>query len=366
MRIAFVYTPGRRARYNSVVTGEVPTEFFYGAVELAAAGHEIERFEFDFNELVPVLPKALDLLRLSRLIPPKLDGWTLLNAWNISPKLNDFDVVVATVGHYGMAFGLCAELGRLKVPLVSIQCGLLRHRYSPWQRHLSNRFLRHCESVFFGITEVEPARADFKVPPSQLADGQFGVDLKFWTPEGEREDYVLAVGSDPQRDYDTLLKAASDIPAPVRIITRLKFREALPDNVTVVNGCWQNVAISDQGIRDLYRRAACVVTSVTDTLQPSGQSVSQQAMACGAPVVLTNTCGLWNPDTFFDGKNVCLVPPTDPAALAAAVRKLLADPALARRIGDAGRESTLIHGNIHTFARQIGDACERAVARGPL
>jgi len=33
-----------------------------------------------------------------------------------------------------------------------------------------------------------------------------------------------------------------------------------------------------------------------------------------------------------------LVPPRDPAALAAALETLLADPAMRRRMGDAGRE----------------------------
>ena len=47
--------------------------------------------------------------------------------------------------------------------------------------------------------------------PARLSVNQFGVDPQFWSPAGEREDYVLAIGNDPRRDYQTLLAAAPEI-----------------------------------------------------------------------------------------------------------------------------------------------------------
>lgn len=57
-------------------------------------------------------------------------------------------------------------------------------------------------------------------------------------------------------------------------------------------------------------------------------------MQAGLPVVATDTGG--NPELVSDGRTGLLVPVGDPAALAAALGKLLGDPALARRMGDAG------------------------------
>jgi glycosyltransferase involved in cell wall biosynthesis len=56
-----------------------------------------------------------------------------------------------------------------------------------------------------------------------------------------------------------------------------------------------------------------------------------------------------------------LVPPRDPQALAQAARRLLADPALRQRLGDAGRER--VHAMSWTAtARQTLDCYRRALA----
>jgi glycosyltransferase involved in cell wall biosynthesis len=59
--------------------------------------------------------------------------------------------------------------------------------------------------------------------------------------------------------------------------------------------------------------------------------VPLEAMACGVPVVGSAVGGLL--DTVVPGVTGALVPPRDPAALAVAVRQLLADPALRARYG---------------------------------
>jgi glycosyltransferase involved in cell wall biosynthesis len=60
-----------------------------------------------------------------------------------------------------------------------------------------------------------------------------------------------------------------------------------------------------------------------------------EAMAQRKPVVATPVGG--TPELVADGETGLLVPPRDPEALAAALRRLLEDPDLARRLGEAGR-----------------------------
>jgi glycosyltransferase involved in cell wall biosynthesis len=60
-----------------------------------------------------------------------------------------------------------------------------------------------------------------------------------------------------------------------------------------------------------------------------------EAMACGAPVICTRVGGL--PELVVDGVTGFLVPPNDPAALAARISQLLSQPELARTMGQASR-----------------------------
>lgn len=61
-----------------------------------------------------------------------------------------------------------------------------------------------------------------------------------------------------------------------------------------------------------------------------------EAMAAGLPVVSSRVGGV--PELVAEGETGLLVPPGDPAALAAALGRLVADAGLRRRLGVAGRE----------------------------
>ena len=86
-----------------------------------------------------------------------------------------------------------------------------------------------------------------------------------------------------------------------------------------------------------------------------------EASACGLPVVAGNSGGI--PDAVRDGETGFLVPPEDPAALAGAVSRLLADRALAQRIGAAGRRAVETYYNWDRVVRDFR-AIEAEVVAG--
>jgi phosphatidylinositol alpha-1,6-mannosyltransferase len=80
-----------------------------------------------------------------------------------------------------------------------------------------------------------------------------------------------------------------------------------------------------------------------------------EASACGIPVVGGRAGGI--PDAVRDGETGLLVDSTDLDAVLAAVRSLLADPALRARLGQAGRRAVESHYNwdrVTREARRLG------------
>jgi glycosyltransferase involved in cell wall biosynthesis len=69
-----------------------------------------------------------------------------------------------------------------------------------------------------------------------------------------------------------------------------------------------------------------------------------EAMAAGLPVVASDVGGV--PELVVDGETGLLVPPGDPGLLAAAIERLLEDPSLSRRLGEAGRARIADHFDI--------------------
>jgi glycosyltransferase involved in cell wall biosynthesis len=170
------------------------------------------------------------------------------------------------------------------------------------------------------------------LPPVETI--QFGIDERFWSPGVEAgaqdERYFLSVGSDVLRDYDTLLRAAGDL--PLRLVTRMALREDLRGPRVTVES-----RLSWPELRARYRAAAFVVTPVKDQPRDSGHSATLQAMACGKAVILSDTRGLWDRDNLRHGETCWLVAPGDPEAMRAAIRHLWDHPEEAARIGTNAR-----------------------------
>jgi glycosyltransferase involved in cell wall biosynthesis len=74
---------------------------------------------------------------------------------------------------------------------------------------------------------------------------------------------------------------------------------------------------------------------VVPSLSEAFGLVAAEASALGKPVVATSTGGL--PEVVEHGVSGLVVPPRDPAALADAILRLLGDPAMRARMGEAGQ-----------------------------
>jgi len=178
-----------------------------------------------------------------------------------------------------------------------------------------------------------------------------GVDIEAWDParysrEESRSELGLvadeaAVGVvanlTPVKGHADLLQAAAHVLARRRARFvfvgdgPLRFElEALARQL----GVGERVLFA--GTRGDVARLLCGLDVVAIPSHSEGLSNTLlEAMAMARPVVATAVGG--NTDVLRDGHNGRLVPPRDPAALAAALLALLEAPEAARRLGDAAR-----------------------------
>ncbi len=90
-----------------------------------------------------------------------------------------------------------------------------------------------------------------------------------------------------------------------------------------------------------------------------------EAMAAGLPVISTEV-GTGTSWVNVDGETGLVVPPADPAALAGAIARLLADPERRREMGRAARTRASARFSAETMVENVLDVYRQAVAGRPL
>lgn len=190
--------------------------------------------------------------------------------------------------------------------------------FLPWSRWAGDIWVRDCG-----------------VPPEKVQPVHVGVDLELW-PYLPQEAHsgrpqILFVGGDFERKGgDLLLKVYSERfadSADLHLVTKQP-PASLPPNVRA----YTDMGANDPRLRALYAEADLFVLP---TRADVSSIVALEAMATGRPVISTRMGGI--PDIVRHGETGFLLDPDDGAALAASMETLLADPALRRRMGAAGR-----------------------------
>jgi glycosyltransferase involved in cell wall biosynthesis len=139
---------------------------------------------------------------------------------------------------------------------------------------------------------------------------------------------------DPQKGLPYLLRAAAQLPGVSFVIAGEGAERASLEREARELGVSDRVAFI--GFRtDTPALVAAADVVVLPSLNEGLPLAVLEAMAAARPVVATAVGG--TPEIVRDRVTGLLVPPADPAALARAIGELLADPALARRLAEAGR-----------------------------
>jgi phosphatidylinositol alpha-1,6-mannosyltransferase len=138
--------------------------------------------------------------------------------------------------------------------------------------------------------------------------------------------------------------------------------EQLADNLGLSGRVRFLGGVPDADLPALYNLADVYVGASRRTpLSVEGFGIAlAEAASSGRPVVAGNAGGI--PEAVKDGETGLLVDPERPEAVAEAVRRLLRDPKLARRLGAAGRREIERYYNWDRVARDVAEIAAEAEA----
>lgn len=261
-------------------------------------------------------------------------------------KRGAFDLVHAHTSHAHTLAAIAARLAGVPV-VVSRRVDFRRRRspFSAWKyRRLGDRFV----AISAAVRDVLVADG---VAPGRISVVPSGIDpRRLEGADGARARRSLGLEDEPlvgsvahfaaHKGLDVLIAAA---PAVLARFPRARFLLA-GDGECAADLKAQAAPLRDAVLFPGFRAdvpdllAACDVVACPSRMEGLN-TTNLDALCLARPLVASRAGGI--PEAVVDGETGLLVPPEDPAALAAAIVRLLADRALAEKLGAAGRARVL-------------------------
>jgi glycosyltransferase involved in cell wall biosynthesis len=343
LRVAFVYPNPRGDLPLRVAAGEAPDTSLLGANHLVALG--VDAFIHD-SFLRKTTPRTTVAHRLS------WHAREIVLPW----ELHDADVLITPLANLLPIFSRLRRKPRVLLIAYHLVSGW--ERAGPVRHALQRRSLHAAAGV---LASSEAARQRLLgltgVDEEHIRTATLGVDATWWQPlPMPRDGYVLTVGRDLARDYETFAQAMAGLDVRGVIVAKEEnLREVeLPPNVEV------RLNISPSDVKALYLGASCVVVPVRRESDPRGTENSGtvallEAMACARPVVVSDRSFLAD---YVSEETTHVVPPAEPEAMRAAIEAVMADPAAATAMGAAARRSVEEQHTTRHFAERLVAAIE--------
>ena len=321
-KILYLYTSGRKERLDDLKFGNAPRDFLYGYTYLKNQGLDVDYLETDH------FPQEKQYLEYWKLFYRNKKFARQLGIGNRShyyinqlKRLNAYDVIIATTDSIALGLAYFKQQNRLSPNIIYLNMGLVgaleRMKRSDGvlfneYKEMCSRYIQQCRLVWsagkreeqFFSSEYERCREKFVYSP-------WGIDIEFWKPDTSlvnKEKRILFVGNDRNRDFNQVLEISRQRPdIQFNFVTLRIDQSNCGPNVRLYQGSLTNRFLSDLELRTLYNESALVILPLSESLQPSGQSVSLQAMACGRPVAITKTSGLWDLTLMRNEENCLLI-----------------------------------------------------------
>ncbi|HVK18927.1 MAG TPA: glycosyltransferase family 4 protein [Fimbriiglobus sp.] len=225
-------------------------------------------------------------------------------------------------------------------------------------------------AVIFSFSDVVRRSfiEDYSIPPDQVLTvyagpniDPFGIPPRTRTRPAGHRPTVLFIGKEFRRKGGEVLMTAfrrvrSQMPnARLQIIGPIEHLE-VEEGVENLGRLSKDDPAQNRRLLAAYDEAD--VFCLPSRLDPF-PTVVREAMCYSLPCVTTNIWAL--PEMVLDGETGFLVPPDDVDALAGRLLRVLRDPDLGRRLGEAGRQRVQQHFTFGATARKMSDRIQAIV-----
>jgi glycosyltransferase involved in cell wall biosynthesis len=345
MNVAFIYPNSRTALLERIARGEAPDTSLLGQNHLYEHG-------------IAATIHNPSLRRRDR-----RSGLLHRITWNLREvtlpwELSGVDLACTPLAR---VFPVMARVRRAPpVLLISYHLCATYERSSTPARRLLQASIRSAAGVVC-ISEAGARRLIelTGVDAERVHVAELGVDERYWTPAPVASDgYVITVGRDLARDYETFARAMAGLPVRAVLVAKRENLVGvdLPPNVEL------RLDIAPSEVRELYAGAACVVVPIRREghrlgSENSGTIALLEAMAMQRPAIVTDRSTLG--DYVRAGETVITVPAEDPAALRAALERVLGDPTLAGSLGSSARRAVDDRFTTRAFAGRLAHVIRR-------
>jgi glycosyltransferase involved in cell wall biosynthesis len=192
---------------------------------------------------------------------------------------------------------------------------------------------------------AEDTNRVFRLPRELVRTVPNGIDTSVFrnsnhVPREPNSIVMVANTEDRKKGVVFLLKALQllrdEVDATLSIVDRHGDNTRYAPRLVKEHGLEDRVTFTGRlTVEELVKRYSLSEIAVTASVYEGFGLPCAEAMSCGTPVIATRAGAL--PEIVGDDGAGILVPPCDPPALAAAIKRLLADESLRRKMGATAR-----------------------------